>query len=37
MKFNPVLARPDFDAPTREAWRGAITAINTQMKKGAGY
>ncbi len=28
---------PDFDATTREAWRGAITAINTLMKKGAGY
>jgi hemoglobin-like flavoprotein len=26
---------PDFDSKTREAWRTAIGAINTAMKKGA--
>lgn len=27
----------DFDPKTREAWQAAIAAINSTMKKGAGY
>jgi nitric oxide dioxygenase len=26
---------PDFDAPTREAWRAVLTAVSTAMQEGA--